>query len=288
VSIRRTWIEPAPAGNFSTLPLSRQCELAGVTRSGVYRCWKGDTPVSELDLKLLSLIDEEYTRRPFYGSRRMVLSLRDAGYQVNRKRVQRLMKVLGLAGMLPGPHTSKPHPTHKVYPYLLRGVAITQPDQVWSADITYIRLAHGFAYLVAIMDWYSRRVLAWRLSNTLDSGFCIECLEDALRTYSAPEIFNTDQGLNLPALLLRRCLRMRRLRSAWMDGAGHWIIFSSSGCGVASNMRIFTLRGTSSLPSCTVASERISPIITMSAPIRRWAILRPHQSIERARAGVRK
>jgi putative transposase len=124
VSVRRTWIEPAPAGDSSALPLSRQCELAGVPRSGVYRCWKADTPVSELDLKLLSLIDAEYTRRPFYGSRRMVVSLSDAGYQVNRKRVQRLMKVLGLAGMLPGPHTSTPHPTHRVYPYLLRGVAI--------------------------------------------------------------------------------------------------------------------------------------------------------------------
>jgi putative transposase len=188
VSVRQTWIEPAPAGQSSAPSLSRQCELAGVTRSGVYRCWKGDTPVSELDLKLLRLIDAEYTRRPFYGSRRMVLSLRDAGYQVNRKRVQRLMKVLGLAGMLPGPHTSKPHPTHKIYPYLLRGVAITRPDQVWSADITYIRLAHGFAYLVAIMDWYSRRVLAWRLSNTLDSGFCIDCLEEALRTYGAQNL----------------------------------------------------------------------------------------------------
>jgi putative transposase len=113
----------------------------------------------------------------------MVLSLRDAGYQVNRKRVQRLMKVLGLAGMLPGPHTSKPHPTHKIYPYLLRGVAITRPDQVWSADITYIRLAHGFAYLVAIMDWYSRRVLAWRLSNTLDPH--MKCLSQLIQLFLA-------------------------------------------------------------------------------------------------------
>jgi putative transposase len=288
VSVRQTWIEPAPAGQSSAPSLSRQCELAGVTRSGVYRCWKGDTPVSELDLKLLSLIDEEYTRRPFYGSRRMVLSLRDAGYQVNRKRVQRLMKVLGLAGMLPGPHTSNPHPTHKVYPYLLRGVVITQPDQVWSADITYIRLAHGFAYLVAIMDWYSRRVLSWRLSNTLDSGFCIDCLEEALCTYGAPEIFNTDQGAQFTSTAFTKVLTDAKIAIS-MDGRGRALdIFSSSGCGVASNMRIFTLRGTSSLPSCTVASERISPIITMSAPIRRWAILRPHQSIERARAGVRK
>ena len=219
MSVRQTWIEPAPAGQSSAPSLSRQCELAGVTRSGVYRCWKGDTPVSELDLKLLRLIDAEYTRRPFYGSRRMVLSLRDAGYQVNRKRVQRLMKVLGLAGMLPGPHTSKPHPTHKIYPYLLRGVAITRPDQVWSADITYIRLAHGFAYLVAIMDWYSRRVLAWRLSNTLDSGFCIDCLEEALRTYGAPEIFNTDQGAQFTSTAFTKVLTDAKIAIS-MDGRG--------------------------------------------------------------------
>ncbi len=153
------------------------------------------------------------------------------------------MKVLGLAGMLPGPHTSKPHPTHKIYPYLLRGVAITRPDQVWSADITYIRLAHGFAYLVAIMDWYSRRVLAWRLSNTLDSGFCIDCLEEALRTYGAPEIFNTDQGAQFTSTAFTKVLTDAKIAIS-MDGRGrHWIIFSSSGCGVASNMRDIYLKG---------------------------------------------
>ena len=132
--------------------------------------------------------------RPFYGSRRMVVYLKEQGHAVNRKRVQRLMRVLGLAGMAPGPNTSKHHPEHKVYPYLLRGVTITRPDQVWSTDITYIRLAHGFAYLVAIIDWYARRVLAWRLSNTLEAGFCVDCLEEALRSHGKPEIFNTDQG----------------------------------------------------------------------------------------------
>jgi hypothetical protein len=287
VSIRRTWIEPAPAGQSSAPSLSRQCELAGVTRSGVYRCWKGDTPVSELDLKLLRLIDAEYTRRPFYGSRRMVLSLRDAGYQVNRKRVQRLMKVLGLAGMLPGPHTSNPHPTHKVYPYLLRGVAITRPDQVWSADITYIRLAHGFAYLVAIMDWYS--VGSWPggcpirlIQGSASSVWKMRSVRMVRRRYLTPT-----RGHNLPVRLLRRYSRMRRSPSVWMGEDGRWTISLLSVCGVALNMRTFTSRGTSSVPNCTVASERISPIITTSAPIRRWAILRPHQSIERARAEVR-
>jgi putative transposase len=150
--------------------------------------------VDEEELLLLGLIDAQYTRRPFYGTRRMVVYLGEQGHTVNRKRVQRLMRVLGLAGMAPGPATSKPHPAHKVYPYLLRGVAITRPNQVWSTDITYIRLAHGFAYLVAVMDWYSRRVLAWRLSNTLEAGFCVDCLEEALRAHGCPAIFNTDQG----------------------------------------------------------------------------------------------
>lgn len=116
------------------------------------------------------------------------------GYFINRKRVQRLMKKLGLSGMAPGPNTSKAHPQHKTYPYLLRGIDITQPNQVWSTDITYIRLSHGFVYLVAIIDWYSRKVLSWRLSNTMDTGFCVDCLEEAIRQYGKPAIFNTDQG----------------------------------------------------------------------------------------------
>jgi putative transposase len=149
---------------------------------------------TEKDLALRALIDEKYTERPFYGSRRMVKYLKSCGHVVNRKRVQRLMRELGLAGMAPGPATSKPHPQHKVYPYLLRGVPITQPNQVWSTDVTYIRLARGFAYLVAIIDWYSRKVLSWRLSNTMDAGFCVDCLEEAIKAYGTPEIFNSDQG----------------------------------------------------------------------------------------------
>jgi len=140
------------------------------------------------------LIDKEYTRHPFYGSRRMVVFLKVAGHTVNRKRVQGLMREMGLAGMAPGPNTSRPHPEHKVYPYLLRGVLVIRPDQVWSTDITYIRLTHGFAYLVAIIDWYSRRVLSWRLSNSMEAIFCVDCLEDALRIHGRPEIFNSDQG----------------------------------------------------------------------------------------------
>ena len=150
--------------------------------------------VDESELILLKLLDEEYTRHPFYGSRRMKLFLKDCGYTVNRKRVQRLMQQLGLVGMAPGPNTSKPHPQHKIYPYLLRGVDIIRPNQVWSTDITYIRLSRGFVYLVVIIDWYSRKVLSWRLSNTMDAGFCVDCLEEAIKAYGRPEIFNSDQG----------------------------------------------------------------------------------------------
>lgn len=143
---------------------------------------------------MLALIDVEYTRRPFYGSRKIKIYLQNLGHKINRKRVRRLMSVLGLAGMAPGPNTSRPHSQHKIYPYLLRGVVVTRPNQVWSTDITYVRLPRGFVYLAAVIDWYSRRVLAWRLSNTMDSGFCVDCLEQALQNYGTPEIFNTDQG----------------------------------------------------------------------------------------------
>jgi putative transposase len=193
VSVRREWIDRAVGKGAGGLAVSRQCELAGVVRSWVYAP-RAEDVLDELDLELLRLIDAEYTRRPFYGSRRMVISLAQQGRTVNRKRVQRLMRVLGLVGMAPGPATSRPHPEHKIYPYLLRGMEIVRPNQVWSSDITYIRLEHGFAYLVAVVDWYSRRVLSWRLSNTLEAGFCVDCLEDALRLYGKPEIFNTDQG----------------------------------------------------------------------------------------------
>ena len=177
------------------MALSTQCKLVKVTRSVVYEQKKRVLKEPDQDEQvLLRLLDEEYTRHPFYGSRRMKLYLSECGYSVNRKRVQKLMQKLGLVGMSPGPNTSKPHPQHKVYPYLLRGVDITQPNQVWSTDITYIRLPRGFVYLVAIIDWYSRKVLSWRLSNTMDAGFCVDCLEEAIKLYGTPAIFNSDQG----------------------------------------------------------------------------------------------
>jgi putative transposase len=200
------------------LPLACQCELAGVARSTAY----APRQVAESDageLLLLALIDEEYTRHPFYGSRKMVVYLRSLGHWVNRKRVRRLMGVLGLAGMAPGPDTSRPHPQHKAYPYLLRGLAVGRPNQVWSTDITYVRLARGFVYLVAVIDWYSRKVLAWRVSNTLDGGFCVDCLEQALRIHGLPEIFNSDQGCQFTSEAFTGVLKRHGIAIS-MDGRG--------------------------------------------------------------------
>jgi putative transposase len=186
--MRRAWIEPG-----KSLAVVRQCVLAGVSRATIYAQQEASV-LDESDLLHRRLIDEEYTRHPFYGSRRMVVFLGKAGHTVNRKRVQRLMRLMGLAGMAPGPNTSRRHPAHKVYPYLLRGVAVLRPNHVWSTDITYIRLPRGFAYLVAVIDWYSRKVLSWRISNSMEAIFCVDCLEDALRSHGKPEIFNSDQG----------------------------------------------------------------------------------------------
>lgn len=184
---RQLWIDKK-----DKVPVVQQCTWAGVSRAALYA--REHARQSDDDLLISRLIDEEYTRCPFFGSRKMVTRLKKMGHVVNRKRVQRLMRTMGLAAMAPGPNTSRPHPEHKVYPYLLRGVPVLRPNQVWSTDITYIRLTHGFVYLVAIIDWYSRKVLSWRLSNTMDARFCVDCLEDALRMHGRPEIFNSDQG----------------------------------------------------------------------------------------------
>ena len=200
------------------MPLACQCELAGVARSTAYAPRRLAEP-DPGEMELLALIDAEYTRHPFYGSRKMVVYLGQLGHRVNRKRVQRLMGVLGLAGMAPGPDTSRPHPQHKVYPYLLRGVEVDRPNQVWSTDITYVRLARGFVYLVAVIDWYSRKVLAWRVSNTLDSGFCVDCLGQALRAYGNPEIFNSDRGSQFTSEAFTDALKAQGIDIS-MDGRG--------------------------------------------------------------------
>lgn len=198
------------------LSIRRQCDLFQLCRSGYYY---EPAPTSREDLALMRRIDRLWTRRPFFGSRQVTLALRNKGLVINRKHVQRLMRVMGLEAMVPGPHTSQPHPEHPVYPYLLRNLSVTRPDQVWCADITYIQLSQGFSYLVAVMDWWSRAVLSWRLSNSLSEEFCLEALDEALRHHGSPEIFNTDQGSQFTADGW-----IARLRSAGiqvsMDGRG--------------------------------------------------------------------
>jgi len=186
VAERRGWIDPSDRH----LSVRRQCALLGLHRSNVYYA---AIPESVENLALMRLIDEEYLRHPFLGSRRMVLWLQSQGHVVNRKKVQRLLGIMGLQGIAPGPRTTVRAVGHKVYPYLLRGVEITRPNQVWACDITYVPLPRGYLYLTAVMDWFSRCVLSWKLSNSLDVEFCCEALDEAL-SYGRPEIFNTDQG----------------------------------------------------------------------------------------------
>jgi len=196
--------------------LSRQCELLGVSRSAAY--YKA-RPVKPEDLELMRLIDEQYMKTPAYGARSMRNHLNRLGYKINRKRVQRLMRLMGIEAIYPKPHTSRPHPQHPVYPYLLRGLTIDRPNQVWASDITYIPLRRGFMYLVAVMDWHSRKVLSWRISNTLDADFCVEALQEALRRYGAPEIFNTDQGAQFTSAEFTQVLKDHGVAIS-MDGRG--------------------------------------------------------------------
>jgi putative transposase len=177
--------------NHGGLSVNRQCELLGLPRSTLYY---ETVPETAENLELMRRLDEHYLRTPFYGSRRLAVWLQQQGYLVNRKRVQRLMRRMGLEALYPKPRTTVPGRGHQIYPYLLRNLEITRPDQVWSADITYVPLQCGFLYLVAILDWYSRYVVSWRLSNSLDEGFCLEALAEAL-AWGRPEIFNTDQGV---------------------------------------------------------------------------------------------
>ena len=172
------------------LSLSRQCRLLSISRSSFYYAPKGE---SSENLALMRRIDELFLKYPFYGSRQMVRQLRRDGVRVGRQRVRRLMRLMGLEAIYQAPRTSTPHRAHRVYPYLLRGMAIDRPDRVWCADITYIPVQRGFLYLVAVMDWATRHVLSWRLSNTMDAGFCVEALAEALARYGRPEIFNIEQ-----------------------------------------------------------------------------------------------
>lgn len=198
------------------ISLRQQCELLSVNRSSLDYIPKGE---SELNLALMKMIDETHTRLPFYGRRRMREHLFRQGVEVNVKRVGRLMNLMGIETIYPRRNLSKQNPEHRIFPYLLRGVRIDRQDHVWSTDITYIRMRHGFMYLMAIMDWYSRYVLAWRLSNTLEAGFCLEALEEALSGAKMPEVFNTDQGSQFTSKAFTDCLLKQGIRVS-MDGRG--------------------------------------------------------------------
>lgn len=210
------------------ISIRRQCKLLGLSRSSYYyrprfgyrRFENRLLPVQETkkNLRLMKRIDELYMAHPFYGSRNMTVILNREGHRVNRKRIQRLMRLMGIQAIYPKPRLSIGGKDHKIYPYLLKNLVIDRPDQVWCADITYIRLTHGFVYLVAIMDWYSRRVLSWRLSNTLDTEFCLEALEEALE-HGKPEIFNTDQGCQFTSEPFTSRLKEAGIKIS-MDGRG--------------------------------------------------------------------
>lgn len=201
-----------------SLSLVKQCRTLGLTRSGIYCQPKLD---SDADLKLMRLMDEIHLNRPFLGMRRITDALHALGYRVNRKRVQRLMRKMGIQAIYPKPNLSKRNTQHKVYPYLLRGLEINRPNQVWATDITYIPMNKGFVYLTVMMDWYSRRILSWRLSNSLDSSFCVDALEEALYRYGKPEIFNTDQGSQYTSEAFTDVLKANDIRIS-MDGKGAW------------------------------------------------------------------
>jgi putative transposase len=206
-------------GPEHALPLSQQSRIVGISRSSLY--YKA-VPISNRDLELMRLIDEIHLKYPFYGSRRICNELRDMGHDVGRGHVSTLMQKMGIRALYQKPRLSAPHPDHKVYPYLLRGVEISMGNHCWAADITYLPMARGFCYLVAIMDWASRRVMAWRLSNTLDASFCTEALKEAIMKYGTPEIFNSDQGSQFTSEVFINILNTYGI-SISMDGRGRWL-----------------------------------------------------------------
>ena len=201
------------------LSIRRQCAMLGLARSGVYR---KPRPVNDNDLEAMRRIDALFTARPFFGARRIARTLSEEGFPIDRKRVRRLMRVMGIEALGPKPRTTKPAPGHKIYPYLLRDLTIDRPNHVWAADITYIPIGRGFLYLVAVIDWASRAVLSWRLSNTMDASFCLAALEDALARYGRPEIFNTDQGSQFTGAAFTGALIEAGVRIS-MDGRGRWM-----------------------------------------------------------------
>jgi putative transposase len=201
------------------LPVVRQCALVSISRSTFYRAL---APETAKNLLLMRLLDEQFLATPWYGSRQMARHLRRHGHAVGRKRVRRLMPTMGLTPIYQRPRTTVPHPEHRIYPYLLRNLVVDRPNQVWCADITYIPMRRGFLYLVAVMDWSTRRVLSWRLSNTMDLEFCIAALEEALARFGRPEIFNSDQGSQFTSQRFTEVLTGAGVRIS-MDGRGRWM-----------------------------------------------------------------
>ena len=200
------------------LPKTRRCELLSISRSSSYYQPK---PVLAEDLTLMKLIDRIHTDKPFLGSRRIVDELAEQDRKEDRKRVRRLMRLMDIQAIHPGPKTSKPHPKHKIYPYLLRGLDINRANQVWASDVTYIPMESGFVYLTVIMDWYSRKVLSWRVSNSLDASFCVDALEEAIYRFGVPDIFNTDQGCQFTSDDFTGVLKAQEIGIS-MDGKGAW------------------------------------------------------------------
>lgn len=250
------------------MSIRRQCDLLGLTRSMLYYL---PVEISPYELALMKAIDRLFTKWPFYGKRKILVELQREGHRVNVKRVQRLMQVMGLQAMVPGPHTSTRHPKHPIYPYLLGGIDVVSPNQVWATDITYIPLEHGWGYLIAVIDWHSRAVLSWRLSNTMTVDFCVEALEEALRHHGTPEMFNTDQGSQFTSPEFTGVLKREGITIS-MDGKGR------------ATDNVFIERVWRSLKYEDVYVRNYATLAEAQVGIGKWFrfynVRRPHQSLD--------
>src|SRR5712672_1210831 len=247
------------------LPISKQAKTLSISRGSVYYLPR---PVSANDLEVMRRLDRLHLQHPFAGSRMLHGLLIGEGYKIGRRHVKTLMKRMGIEALYRRPRTTKPAPGHTIYPYLLRGMEVTRPNQVWAMDITYIPMARGFVYLAVVLDWFSRRVLSWRLSITMEAAFCVETLEDALARHGKPEIFNTDQGSQFTVRPSPACSPTTTLRSAWTEKGRGATMSSSSGCGAASNMRRCICGPTKASAMPALPSEATSVFIMNDARTR--------------------
>ena len=243
------------------LPITKQAKALNISRGSVYYLPR---PVPAADLAIMRRLDRLHLEFPFAGTRMLRGLLAAEGCKIGRRHVKTLMKRMGIEALYRRPRTTKPEPGHKIYPYLLRGVEITRPNQVWAMDITYIPMARGFVYLAVVLDWFSRRVLSWRVSITMEAAFCVETLEDALARHGKPEIFNTDQGSQFTGTAFTGVLPTTTLRSAWTARAPGGTTSSSSGCGAASNTRRCTCGPTTACPRPRI--DRPLPRLLQSPP----------------------